>query len=207
MTEPGISDIHKLRTFSDYKEYYDKTDFGKSIVSVQTNLIIVTPYDKDLLKIQDNRVSFIEGSKNKSVDTDKLYNMMFNDIEYNDFSKLFFSENNVKNIQKLLIFNVSIYSDGYIIDAQNWAPIALHMRKTYLKYLSVPKNKEDYKYKIDFLNKKIIEELVPLTINAIRSHYNFIINRDKIEQKPEQTSTDTRGTRGLLLDMSKRFFS
>lgn len=207
MSNPGISDIQALSIYNKrYSDYYNKSSFGTSNVPINQMLLITTPYDKDIIKLVNNRTSSIESSRNVTRDMKEMYRILYHDVRYNEFTKTFFSKENVKNVQKLIIYNVFLNSD-YIIDTQDLHTILLYMRNYYLKHMGIPP-KEEFKYKIDFLNKEVAKEAVPKIINTIRGHFNFLISRETNAQKVTDTMvmTSTSNTKSLNINMLDRYF-
>lgn len=92
--------------------------------------------------------------------------------ELSPLSKLFFSEENIDNLQKLIRYNVYLQSDKkYVISNQNLSQLLIVMRSTYLsysKYTCVNLTKS-----IEILNNAVINDILPTILSNILQYVNY----------------------------------
>jgi hypothetical protein len=137
------------------------------------------------------------GSYELSVDEDKLSRSNTRFVFKNLYGEtlltfLFFSEQNILNIQNLIKFNVN-KEIGYVIDNQSMAELLIIMRAIFLEYSfhpellkeDMPKEKKDellvkYTNEVDRLNKIVIDQIVPKLISQIQQYIDYL--RDASQQ-------------------------
>lgn len=109
------------------------------------------------------------------------YNVGAKDIfvRNNDFSeelvgKEFFSESNIKRIQKMIKNEISIRSKGKIIlkDDQSVDDLLIVMRTAYLEHgRFIQKN---IVHQVKILNKQLIQDIVPSILTEIKQYYGYL---------------------------------
>jgi hypothetical protein len=126
---------------------------------------------------------------------------------------LFFSKDNINNIQQLI--RMSVYKEtNEIIDIQSINDLMVIMRSIFLAYSEHPKlinesmsEKEKsyllilYTEEVDRLNQLIINECVPLIISQLQQYLTYLHDAStplQIMEKPISTSvTGTKGYRSI----------
>ena len=134
------------------------------------------------------------------INTDYLFRNLYGKTLLTD---LFFSRQNVNNLQKLLKFKVYKESEQ-VIDTQSNTELLIVMRSIFLEYhqhprLIVPEMPEDvkqiylkqYTAEVARLNELVVEEQVPKIINSIKQYYTYLYDASRtnpIMDRPEQVS-------------------
>jgi hypothetical protein len=91
----------------------------------------------------------------------------------NLLSTLFFSTDNIKNIQDQIRHKVFLISNNkYIIDEQNYNEINIIMRSIYLQFS--PNIDTNHTEQISYLNKLVIDWCVPKIITEIEQYNGYI---------------------------------
>lgn len=91
------------------------------------------------------------------------------------FSKLFFSSQNIAEIQNLIRYNCYVNTDNnYIIGEQDVTQLVILMRGVYLQYARVPSNKKDYTAEIEKLNSIVVSTALPNLISEIEQFYAYM---------------------------------
>lgn len=137
------------------------------------------------------------GSYELSVDEDKLSRSNTRYLFKNLYGEtlltfLFFSEQNILNIQNLIKFKVN-KEIGYIVDNQSMTELLIIMRAIFLEYSfhpellkdDMPKEVRDkllvkYTNEVERLNKIVIEQIVPKLITQIQQYIDYL--RDASQQ-------------------------
>lgn len=95
--------------------------------------------------------------------------------EVSPFSSLFFSRENINEIQRLIRYNVYVNTDRkFIIDNQDEDELLIIMRGVYLQYSRVPSDKQYYNQAIKKLNALVINVLMPNLISNIEQYVGYL---------------------------------
>lgn len=95
--------------------------------------------------------------------------------EVTPFSRLFFSQKNIKEIQRLIRYNVYVNSDKkHVIGNQDETELVIIMRGQYLQYARVRSDPEEYKKEIKRLNGLVVTYLLPDIISNIEQYVGYI---------------------------------
>jgi hypothetical protein len=120
-----------------------------------------------------------------------------NTQEVSLFSQLFFSNKNIKEIQRLLRYNVYIASDKrYVISPQEQQAVLIIMRSQYLSYANHPQHIKDYKKEIMRLNSIVVTAMLPDLISNIEQYVGYIKDSTEIAAPNERgINTSVTGER------------
>lgn len=95
--------------------------------------------------------------------------------EVSPFSTLFFSLQNIQELQRLLRYNVYVNTNKkHIIGNQDETELVIIMRGIYLQYSKTPENYSLYKKEIERLNGLVITYLLPDLISNIEQYLGYI---------------------------------
>lgn len=95
--------------------------------------------------------------------------------EISPFSCLFFSIKNIKEVQRLLRYNVYVNTGKkHIIDNQDETELVIIMRGIYLQYSRIPEKTSLYKNEIQRLNSLVITNLLPDIVSNIEQYIGYI---------------------------------
>lgn len=112
-------------------------------------------------------------------------------------SMLFFSEENVENVQQLIRYNVWISSNKkYVISKQSPLQLEIVMRSMYLQH---SRNMEcRYKEQIDNLNKLVVNWCVPRIMSEIQQYLGYINDVENLPMPIDRpTNISNKGTKIL----------
>jgi len=91
----------------------------------------------------------------------------------NTLSMLFFSVDNINNIQNQIRYNIYKSSNNtHIIDEQNYSEIQIIMRSMYLQFS--PNLQTNFKEQIGYLNKLVVDWCVPKILSEIEQYNGYI---------------------------------
>ena len=124
-----------------------------------------------------------------------LYKPLYGIVKPSDLSRRFFGSENVKNIHNIIRFLVYRKTDGVVIEQQNNTHLMNIMRTIYLGY-SVNCNTQR---ELDRLNNLVLKETVPNLIDSIRSHEQYLLERNNKLSFSAGSSMYTTST-GLKID-------
>lgn len=130
----------------------------------------------------NSNIKNIEGfKKDINEPTSNLSNKLLGlSTQSNTLSRLFFSVDNIKNIQNQIRYNVYKSSKKkHIIGIQNYGEIEIIMRGVYLQYS--PNLKSLYTKQIEYLNNIVIKWCIPKIIGEILQYNKYI---DDIQSMP-----------------------
>tara|TARA_B110000037_G_scaffold216793_2_gene276581 strand:+ start:81 stop:602 length:522 start_codon:yes stop_codon:yes gene_type:complete len=130
----------------------------------------------------DANIKNIDGfKKNNDAPTSNLSeNLLGVSTQTTTLSKLFFSPDNIKNLQNQIRYNVYKSSNNkYKIGEQNYEELIVIMRSIYLQYS--PNLNYQYKKQIMYLNDNVIKWAVPKIINEIKQYVKYI---DDVQNLP-----------------------
>lgn len=95
--------------------------------------------------------------------------------EVSPFSCLFFSQKNIDEIQRLIRYNVYIYSSKkHIIGNQDHTELLIVMRSQYLQYANIPSDPKDYKNEIEKINGLVVTAILPNIISNIEQYIGYL---------------------------------
>jgi hypothetical protein len=124
----------------------------------------------------------------------------------NLLNQVFFSPQNVANIQKKIRFQVWKQSKGaYTIDDQDETELSVIMRSMYLQY---SKNQDDnIREQVQELNNIVIEEIVPELLSRVKSYQIYLKDRSEPWRVFDRQgiSTNTAGTKSLEISTALGF--
>jgi hypothetical protein len=109
--------------------------------------------------------------------------------EPNDISFIYFSDNNINKINKILIEDIKNitferYNKKLLIDPQQKTILVTIMRHVFFKNI---KNTFDTNVEVDLLNKEVIKNITPIIMNGLLSQLRYINDYNSIRpiDRPE----------------------
>lgn len=118
---------------------------------------------------------------NTKTNKNYAYQMLKGIQQVSIFSLLYFSNENIQEIQNLIKYNV--YTIGkHRIDNQNIDELLVIMRAMYLEYSNIPNNQKAYTQEIAKLNEIVTERAIRIILSAIsqQKKYLYDINNRSI---------------------------
>lgn len=95
--------------------------------------------------------------------------------EVSPFSYLFFSSENIEEVQRLIRYNVYLHTDKkHIIGKQDETELLIIMRAVYLQYGRVPESQRDYKASLEKLNRDVVTQLLPDLVSNVKQYVGYI---------------------------------
>jgi hypothetical protein len=95
--------------------------------------------------------------------------------ESSPFSRLFFSNANVLELQKMIKYQVYLKSGSrHIIDYQSNTELLIVMRGIYLEYAQIPGSVKCYKKEIASLNSRVVNSVLRGIIDGIEGYLGYI---------------------------------
>lgn len=159
--------------------------------------------DLTIVKKPTKRMKMYRDEKNRKTKINKT--VLRGIFECNNLSDLFFSPENIKNIQNQIRYNVWKESNNvYIVDEQDPMELSIIMRSLYLQY---SKNINiNIKEQIKELNSIVVDDVTPTIISNIQQYLTYL--RDK--QKPYRTmdrpiNVSSAGLKSLRVDKALGF--
>ncbi len=154
---------------------------------------------------ENDKYGSSKSALNKYAEKSRLYKSQFTSYEpsshivKNKFIKLYFSEQNINNIQNQLRYNVYVKSNKrFIIEPQNIDELGLIMESMYYQYSSKPCDSQTSKYKeeINRLNSLVLNYAVDTVLSSIEMQNAYIkkITNDVIPMDNGQF-TNIKGTK------------
>lgn len=136
-----------------------------------------------------------------------VYDILRGIQEPSVFSMLYFSCENISEIQKLIKYNV--YKQGnFKIDNQSEQELLIVMRAIYLEYSKIPRKQQDYTYEIARLNQFVVERAIRVILSEITQQKKYLFD---ISNRPYLESygyDDTQGITGKdIRDTSSVIFA
>lgn len=114
------------------------------------------------------------------------------------FSKLFFSAKNIENIQKSIRFAVYTKTKD-VIHTQSYTELSIVMKSTYLQYGRVPAETKNYPLRIQELNERVINLVVPTIITGVYQYKGYLIDAAKppsfLDRPVNDSSVGTKDNR------------
>lgn len=112
--------------------------------------------------------------------------------EVSPFSLLFFSQENIRELQKLIRYNVYENTERkHIIGNQSETELVIVMRTVYLQYSKVPSNKNQYKQAIERLNSIVVTTVLPDLISNIEQYFGYLKDNDGSVAMPMRRAENT----------------
>lgn len=153
--------------------------FEINVPNTQNIRILDTPIDPSWSQPNQQYKEHSLYTTNKS-NKNYAYSLLKGIQQVSIFSLLYFSNENIQEIQKLIKYNV--YQIGkHRIDNQNVDELLVIMRAIYLEYSNIPANKKDYTQEIAKLNEIVIERAIRIILSAISQQKKYLFD---ISQRP-----------------------
>lgn len=110
------------------------------------------------------------------------------------FAELFFSKENVDELQRQIRYQVYLQS-GKRIPFQNEDDVVVAMRGIYIQYSTNPTNPSDYPKAIMDLNKQVIDTVLPGMVTTINQYVTYLSDAFQPRQIIDNpVNTSTKGT-------------
>lgn len=158
--------------------------------------LIDTPVDNKWSKPNQQ---FKEYSLSENINITKksrniVFDMLRNIQEPSVFSMLYFSYENIEEVQRLIKYNV--FKQGkFRIDNQSEQELLIVMRAIYLQYSKIPKKQQDYTYEIARLNQLVVERAIRVILSEITQQQKYIFD---IQNRPYLESYGHNDTQGIV---------
>lgn len=95
--------------------------------------------------------------------------------EVTPFSLLYFSKENIDELQRLIRYKVYISTNKqFIIDNQNETELVIVMRAMFLQYSKLPDDYSKYKQEINRINSLVINKTLPDIISGVKQYVGYI---------------------------------
>ena len=108
------------------------------------------------------------------------------------FSKLYFSRNNIDEIQKVIRYTIWVESDKqYSIGDQDETELVVIMRGVYLEYSRMPSDISQYTKEILRLNTLVLNTIIPKLLSNITQYIDYLRDSQgplRISERPENVS-------------------
>lgn len=148
-------------------------------------------------------------SKNQSIGKNQknyAYRMLAGNEQVTEFSLLYFSFENISEIQKLIKYKV-YKVNGSIIDRQSEYELVVIMTGIYMDYSRIPNNRKEYTHYIAYLNDLVVQKAVRLIVSEINQQKRYTYDRThNLSPNEYGKNTSVAGTRNIR-DMSDVIFS
>ena len=125
-------------------------------------------------QVQTN-ISNVEGLKhiNNLPEQNQSRALLSISSQTNTLSRLYFSSQNIKNIQNQIRYNIyKVSNNKYIVSEQNYNEIEIVMRSIYLQYS--PNLNKLYTKQISYLNKLVVDWCVPKILSELEQYKGYI---------------------------------
>lgn len=136
----------------------------------------VAPYNKNSITAENiYKSSFLLLQQPNKIRYDKLTRDTVKNISCNsDLSKIYFSDENIKRVQKMLVKEVFEKTKGkFKLDVfQDEKDITYVMRAIFIEHAKDIPNQVVRQVKI--LNRKVIDEIFPSVITSIQHNHNYL---------------------------------
>lgn len=190
------------QNYSGYHNY--PPQFGSPQYGIENG---ITPITRDNMTISDMyRSPFLLFQENQMInkttpskDFFKLGKLALKNIEFSELEKLFFSDDNVKRVQKLIKRDIYYRTKGqFKLDVDlDQNELFLAMRAVYMEFARFMTN-EDIVREVKRLNQKVIDESVPGIITNIRQDYGYLQEINKpLSPIPRPINVNNAGRRTL----------
>lgn len=119
--------------------------------------------------------------------------------EVTPFSKAFFSAENIKEVQRLVRYNIYIHSDKkYVIDNQDETELVIVMRSQYLSHARVQADTKGFKKEIERLNGLVVKAVLPDLLSNVEQYIGYIRDSTQAYTPLDRaTNNSVRGERTL----------
>lgn len=185
--------------------------FFQSPIQVNTNsrTVIDTPLDPNWSKPNQQykeyqlsqNINITKSTKNYA------YAMLRGIQEVSTFSKLYFSYENIQEIQKLIKYNV-LKEGGFKIDDQSEQEILIVMRAVYLEFSNIPEKLQEYTDEIIKLNKIVIDRCIRIILSEITQQQKYIYDIANLPYRKSYGVDTTENITGKnLRDVSSVIFA
>lgn len=125
----------------------------------------------DTNKKYDDVLMFSEETSRKNYASKVLAGIQ----EVTPFSLLYFSKENIDELQRLIRYKVYISTNKqFIIDNQNETELVIVMRAMFLQYSKLPGDYSKYKQEIDRINSLVINKTLPDIISGVKQYVGYI---------------------------------
>lgn len=164
--------------------------FEMNVPNTQNIRILDTPIDPNWSQ-PNQQYTGHSLYKNTLNNKNYAYSMLKGIQQVSIFSLLYFSNENIQEIQKLIKYNV--YTIGkHRIDNQNVDELLVIMRAIYLEYSQVPANKTDYTQELAKLNEIVTERSIRIILSGIsqQKKYLFDISQRQIIENQYGSNDD-----------------
>jgi len=119
------------------------------------------------------------------------------------FSLLFFSQENVQELQRLIRYNVYVNTDKkYIIGKQSETELVIIMRGIYLQYSSIPSNKSEFTKEIKKLNSMVVTTVLPDLISNIEQYKGYLKDNGQVAKPIERAENPSIKGENVLRSVS-----
>lgn len=198
-----------------------KSMFEKDAVNVQTN----TQYNRTLLSIREEREQVLTGNDISKLTSPGKYNLTENDTDLSGSNTsqlfknlygetlltfLFFSKDNIDNIQNLIKHLVFKHLKQ-VISRQSDTELMVVMRSIFLSFSQHPALIDDtmpqaqkialmkeYTLEVQRLNELVLNDVVPRIISGVQQYINYLHDASSPRTLMEKPKSDSRaGTRQL----------
>jgi hypothetical protein len=183
---PSFFQVNPLNSLklSAGEKFYSKSDFEKIYKNVDKSIKDMSLYDESFSK-QRKYEKILCGTQSQS-----------------PFSRLYFSNENIEEIQKLLKYHVYLNTDKrHIIGRQSEQELIIIMKSVFLQYSKNPENKECFKKEISRLNSIVVSQSLPYVISNIEQHIGYIKDSSElyspIDRPTSQSNTGTKINRSV----------
>ncbi len=170
-----------------HEAFYD--DDGKGVPQIEdTNMTIQDIYRTPFLFLQEHRKNF------KNVASDALKGIQTT----SELSKLFFSDENFKRVQRKLKKEIFKRTNGqFKLDSdQEHKDLYIAMRAVYFEHARFLPGQ--IVRQVKRLNQKVLDEIVPGMITEIRQHYGYLKEINKpLTPIPRPVNVNNAGRRTL----------
>lgn len=169
---------------------------NKEFEDVKTNTF--PRLDKELIKPHHSKTVRFDEKSNKEY--------AYKDIMYtgtvSEFSTLFFSKKNIKEIQNRIrntVYNVT--NKEYLIGEQDETNLVITMKSIYNKFGRDELDKNYYKESLNYLDDLVVKKCVPLILSGIKSYILYLRDVSKprgSRSLPNPESTSISGTKNYI---------
>lgn len=142
---------------------------------IQTDIPVDSVYSKPNQQYKEYKIS-----ENPGIKRNYAYRLLTGIQQVSLFSLLFFSNENIAEIQRLIKYNV-FHIGNFRIDNQDETELILIMRSNYLQYSKIPQKQQDYTLEIARLNEIVVEQSIRTILSEITQQQKYLYD---IENRP-----------------------
>jgi hypothetical protein len=198
-----------------------KSIFEKDSINVQSN----TQYNRTLLSVREERDQVLTGNDISKLTSPGKYNLTENDSELSGSNTshlfknlygetlltfLFFSKDNINNLQNLIKYLV-FKNINQVISNQSDTELMIVMRSMFLSFSEHPALIDDtmpqaqkialmkqYTLEVDRLNQLVLNDVVPRIVSGVQQYVDYLHDASSPRTLMEKPKSDSRaGTRQL----------